>query len=190
MKTADKIRVLGEALKMKSYNLHIPNYYSENRGDSKTADAFVCSICGQRPHKEDCKYGQALALLPKPCKTCKGSGYKERKLRDSENAWILCPACKPTKIEEFVKETMIFLKSKLLDYTFDDAMVLTAKYLKQACTYLTAQQEQIKGFEEDNEKRQSTSEYDEGQANADKTLRAENKRLKDLLAKRRRWRVL
>lgn len=40
---------------------------------------------------------KAISLLPKPCSECGGSGWKERKLRDSENAWIPCPACKTKK---------------------------------------------------------------------------------------------
>lgn len=47
-------KLLKEALEMKSYDLLIPDYYE------KGVNATACSICGQNPHREDCKYGQAL----------------------------------------------------------------------------------------------------------------------------------
>lgn len=44
-----------EALETKSYDLVMLNYYEKGK------NAEACSICGQSPHKKDCKYGQAIA---------------------------------------------------------------------------------------------------------------------------------
>lgn len=56
----ERIEEVEETLEMKSYDLLISNYYSTSRGDPETKSVSVCSICGQRPHKKECKYGKAL----------------------------------------------------------------------------------------------------------------------------------
>ncbi|KKM62900.1 hypothetical protein LCGC14_1516990 [marine sediment metagenome] len=47
------VEQLQDILEMKSFDLLLPGF-----GERKSV--YCCSICGDKPHKDNCRYGQAL----------------------------------------------------------------------------------------------------------------------------------